>query len=533
MSDFFSLPKEQVDRIINLYRAGLFLETLSELDTLILVHPKNAFLHNLRGSCYAKIDRKEQAISSFRTAISNEPIYEEAYNNLAIILAQNNQEHEAIKYFERALKINPSSAETYKNLGITMTRIGQFQDAINTYVKALTIDPNCPEIHFQIGINLDSIGNSEEALGYFKRVIEIQPNHVGSLILLGNKLKESGKLEEAIKTYKKAVQIQPDLPEGYYNIGTTLSVIGKNHQAIKYQIKALKIKPDFVEALLNLGLAFKEIGQLESAVKSYENALKIRPKYLDVLYNLGIVLTELGQFEMAEERYKQVLEINPVHPGTRHMLNSLLGKKSKSAPRAYIQNLFDGYAFKFERNLVDKLKYNIPLLMKQRFNEQNHKNVSKIMDLGCGTGLCGSKFRNEAEFLYGIDLSEKMIIQASKKNIYDDLYVSDLISGLNHFDMVFDLFLAADVFIYIGDLFPLFKVIRQYTNPNSLFIFSTENSIEKDFNLQPNGRFSHSKNYIEEISTKTGFKINHFECSNLRKEKGKWITGGLYILKII
>jgi len=45
-----------------------------------------------------------------------------------------------------------------------------------------------------------------------------------------------------------------------------------------------------------------------------------------------------------------------------------------------------------------------------------------VIDLGCGTGLVGERFRDIAGKLIGIDVSINMIHKAKKKNIYDELY---------------------------------------------------------------------------------------------------------------
>ena len=65
-----------------------------------------------------------------------------------------------------------------------------------------------------------------------------------------------------------------------------------------------------------------------------------------------------------------------------------------------------------------------------------------------------------------IDLSKRMLDQAKKKNIYNELIKEDIVTYLsnNYFD--FDYFVSLDVFIYIGDLSNIFKLIKSW-----VFIF--------------------------------------------------------------
>ena len=46
------------------------------------------------------------------------------------------------------------------------------------------------------------------------------------------------------------------------------------------------------------------------------------------------------------------------------MLSSLLGDTPETAPREYVENLFEIHAKKFEDTLVGKLEYNTPKLAK-------------------------------------------------------------------------------------------------------------------------------------------------------------------------
>ena len=77
----------------------------------------------------------------------------------------------------------------------------------------------------------------------------------------------------------------------------------------------------------------------------------------------------------------------------------------------------------------------------------------------------------------------------------------------------------------------MFDSVKKYANNESLFMFSTEDIAGDGFCLQQTGRFAHSKNYILSIASDYGFQLVHYKQYNLRKNKGEWIIGGMYILK--
>ena len=90
---------------------------------------------------------------------------------------------------------------------------------------------------------------------------------------------------------------------------------------------------------------------------------------------------------------------------------------------------------------------------------------------------------------------------------------------------------ALDVFIYIGDLANLFRLIKSRNKIGGKLAFSTEDSDGDGYFLEVSGRYSHSKKYIDSLCEKFGYTVLHFERQSLRKQKNEYIMGGLYLLE--
>jgi len=129
---------------------------------------------------------------------------------------------------------------------------------------------------------------------------------------------------------------------------------------------------------------------------------------------------------------------------------------------------------------LEKLEYCIPKVLTEMI-VKNASDVSlgSVLDLGCGTGLLGIELKQFCRNLEGIDLSKSMLEQAKSKNIYDRLIHSDLIDYLSISILEFDYFISTDVFIYIGDLSNVFRLIKTRNKRNGKLAFSTEHT-EKD-----------------------------------------------------
>jgi len=105
--------------------------------------------------------------------------------------------------------------------------------------------------------------------------------------------------------------------------------------------------------------------------------------------------------------------------------------------------------------LVRELQYSVPenLVSLARQRARNPDNKWDVLDLGCGTGLIGVAIAPYARNLVGVDLSAKMLAKARDRNLYRRLEQQDLLSMMKHEPASsYDLIVAADVFVYLGNL---------------------------------------------------------------------------------
>src|SRR5690606_31307327 len=128
--------------------------------------------------------------------------------------------------------------------------------------------------------------------------------------------------------------------------------------------------------------------------------------------------------------------------------------------------------------------------------------VRRMLDLGCGTGLTGAALRDLARQLIGVDLSENMVALAFERDVYDELYVGEVVQFLEEEDgEPFDLVTATDVLPYLGELGPLFAAAAAVIEPGGHLAFSTESLPEEQFGgrgwvVGPHQRYAHRLDYV-------------------------------------
>jgi len=425
----------------------------------------------------------------------------------------------------------PEHQFAWKVLAVVLKLTGRISESLVASQKSVQLGPLNAEAHNNLAVLLNELGRLKEAEVSYKKAIELKPDYAEAHSNLAIILKEQSRLKEAEACYRQAIKLKPDYAEAHYNMGNTLKELGRLEEAEACYKKAIKLKPDYVKAYNNLGVMLQEQGKLDEAEVSYKKAITLKPDYADFYANLGNTLRDQDKLLEAKLNYKKAIELKGDSKKFKHIFDALTGKTTNFAPREYVEVLFDNYAINFENSLVNKLEYKTPNKIVEMIVAKNPNiQLGSVLDLGCGTGLIGDEIKKYCSNLEGVDLSKLMLEKASAKNIYDKLEHQDIVEYLSTEDLDFNYFISSDVFVYVGNLSEIFRLIKSRNKSKGKFVFSTEHTDRDGFFLEQTGRYSHSKKYIESLCNKFGYKLSHFEVVNLRKNKNKFIIGGLYFL---
>lgn len=410
---------------------------------------------------------------------------------------------------------------------------GDRETARQLYEKVLMKQPKHVDARYMLGTLLAESGELELALTHLKAAAIRMPNSPMIHTNMGNVYMKLDKLDQASECYKKALKLDPLVPETLFNLGMIFYRQGNLDEAASYLERSIEVNPAFHEAYMMLSKIYREQGQPELATACFIKVLAIKPDKIEALFELGNLYAANQDHTNAVFYFKRVLEIDPGNESARHAVAALSGQTTATAPRTHVENLFDDLSKDFDLHL-EQLGYRTPELLKEMVISlsDESENFDFAIDLGCGTGLSGIQFRQMAKHFTGIDLSQKMVELARAKNIYDELFRGDVCQYLDSSQHQYDLFIATDVFIYIGELSEIFRKVRAHAKPGSLFVFSTEVESGQGYVLRPSGRYAHSRNYIEVLADKFGFTIASSQTTNLRKEAQQQIIGELFVLKL-
>jgi predicted TPR repeat methyltransferase len=322
-------------------------------------------------------------------------------------------------------------------------------------------------------------------------------------------------------------------PDALFRLGSAYYRNGESDQALVLLEKCVEQKPDLIAAYLILSKIYQQTNRPNFAAASLMLYLEYAPDSVEVLFDLGNLLAAYKDYENAIVYFKRILEVEPGNSSAQHAVAALSGETTATAPRQHVQNIFDDIADSFESHLSE-LGYDAPEKLKGMLLSlsANQPRFRRAIDLGCGTGLSGIEFRPLVEHFTGVDLSPKMIEIAKKRAIYDALCVEDVCQFIESSDRQYDLFIATDVFIYVGDVTRLFEAVSTRSLPGAHFLFTTEVATEEDgYVLRPTGRYAHTRLYIETLARRFGFTIKLSRLENLRNEGLQPIQGELFVLQ--
>ncbi|MGE5539743.1 MAG: tetratricopeptide repeat protein [Gemmatimonas sp.] len=407
---------------------------------------------------------------------------------------------------------------------------GRLAEAEALYREVLRDAPDQFDALHNLGVLKLEQRDHAAALDLLRRSLEVNPRAASAHLNIGSALRDLKRPAEAIASYDRALALRADYPQAHNNRGVALRDLGRLEDAVDSYTRAIAGNPRYVEALGNCATALLELRRHEDALACADRALAVRPDYLEAHLGRGHALYALKRYPEAIAAYREALRCGGNPAEIRYYLAAMGAEDAPTlSPTSYVEGLFDHYAPRFDQSLRS-LKYRIPEMMFDMVAETWPGAEREIADLGCGTGLCGPLFRPMARTLVGVDLSANMLDQARARGVYDDLVKAEIGAFLAPRRSAFDLLIAADVLVYIGDLEALFGEAKRALREGGGFILSVESHDGEGFAIRPSRRYAHSLSYLRSVAERHGFVEQRVASVVVREEEGQDIPGFIVLL---
>jgi predicted TPR repeat methyltransferase len=314
-----------------------------------------------------------------------------------------------------------------------------------------------------------------------------------------------------------------------------LVAAGDTQGALEEAREAVSLNPNIAVAVLALGEALLAADVLPTAIAELQRALRIDPDLPRARELIAVAWLKAGEADKALEA------LGALEPSPQVDAMIAAAQAIKTAPRSdagYVRHLFDQFSADYDARMIGQLSYAGPqilldlaaMVMPGRLGASAKAGATiekglSILDLGCGTGLAGAVFKSLASKLDGVDLSPAMIEKARARGLYDQLIVADLETALAEAGPRYDLILAADTLVYLGDLRGVFNGVRARLAPEGYFLFTTEAKSGDGFELGPKRRWRHSDAYLRATAQAAGLSLAGLVAATPRFEANQPVEG--------
>lgn len=174
--------------------------------------------HFNQGNAYKDQGRLEEAIASYRKAVSLAPAFAAAHVNLGGALAQQGRHADACRSFRKALVLEPELPGAWFNLGICAYQLGDHASAKAALATYLRAQPEDREALMLLG-GIHFLSNElDQAAACVERVLASDPASGGAHALMADVLRNQGRHPEALRHYELAVARDPHSVIAFQNL---------------------------------------------------------------------------------------------------------------------------------------------------------------------------------------------------------------------------------------------------------------------------------------------------------------------------
>lgn len=273
-------------------------------------------------------------------------------------------------------------------------------------------------------------------------------------------------------------------------------------------------------------------GDLAAAADLMAQAVELEPGFASAWFALGDLREQLGQRDDAIAAFLRARDCDAEdRHGAKVRLMRLGAEDLSTMPPGYVRALFDQYAPRFDKVLVNDLDYRGPEVLLKAVLAARHAAklpalFKRAIDLGCGTGLVAREFASLVNEFVGIDLSSGMIERARATGLYVRLDVTDMQQGLSaEPDASADLIVAADAFVYVPELDALLREAARVLQPQGLLAFTVETHGGDGVILGEGLRYAHGEAYLRRALADAGLNSSAITAVSTRIEAGEDVPG--------
>ena len=244
--------------------------------------PQKASAAYKRAMTFIGAGQFESAITELQAAIKLYPEYARAQNDLGVLYMKLDRLDEAATTFRKAAEISKRFIYPRMNLGVVLNRQEKFKEAVEILGPLYEENHGMLETRLAYANALSGAGEIVEAEKVYRPILQLKDVPPATMAIvhfkMGYGLSRQGKFAEAVTAFDKAVVLSPDLPNVHMHLGGALMQLQQAERAEKELLRAYELGGSSVAgAQLLLGHLYYSQKKLPEAQKAFEQYLKDLP----------------------------------------------------------------------------------------------------------------------------------------------------------------------------------------------------------------------------------------------------------------
>ncbi|MCB9879170.1 MAG: protein kinase [Planctomycetes bacterium] len=180
----------------------------------------------LRGLALERLDRLDEAVAAYRTAIELRPDDARAWTDLGLVLRKQKQPDAAIPALERATQLLPHDAFAWNALGLAQRDGRHVEAAAAAFERAMKERPDYSAPAYNLGNLRMRDGNTEGAIAALTHAAKCDDANARTFANLGDALLRAGRGAEALPQFVRASELAPNELIPAYNLARTALNLG-------------------------------------------------------------------------------------------------------------------------------------------------------------------------------------------------------------------------------------------------------------------------------------------------------------------
>ncbi|MDX2474718.1 MAG: sugar-transfer associated ATP-grasp domain-containing protein [Candidatus Krumholzibacteria bacterium] len=238
-----------------------------------------------------------QAVTLYRSVLSDSTLAPFALNNLAVLARRSGQDSLGLAYLQEAVDRFPAYHRGFYNLGLALVNSGRPEEGRAAFERTLDLKPNHAHTWSALGSLEFSAKNYQDAAVAFGKAIRYEPTAITSRLKLGLTTRLLGDYAAAQASFEELLALSPGHEGGTFWLARTLqdrnTAAGDDSNRYLIEARVLLADSDVnsprVQSLR--GVLAYEIGDLPAALSVFERLAHER--YRTGFHRLALAQTAL------------------------------------------------------------------------------------------------------------------------------------------------------------------------------------------------------------------------------------------------